>query len=182
MFIAMVAAWMTYPVRWRAVGLSAMLAGLVVAHFWGPPYPHPLENNLEMIDFVRVHQDAAAFLEAHYPDATVTTAWPLSAALRREDYGYVRRRLRVNRLADFRPSTVAGLKPAEVEVFVLYSRDAEPEWNLLRLAPLEALRHHYYGYEPQIEGEELSRRYSLKNVAAWTRGSQWIQVYARVKR
>jgi len=179
MFAATAAAWMNCLVRWRAVGLSAMLAGLVASHFWGPPYPHPLENNLEMIDFVRVHQDAAAFLDAHYPEATVTTAWPLSAALRREDYGYVSRPLRVNRLADFRPSTLAGLSPAEVEVFVLYSRDAEPEWNLLRLAPLEALRMRYYGYEPQMTGEELAQRLGLKRIAMWTRHTQWVEVLAR---
>jgi hypothetical protein len=44
---------------------------------------------------VRIHQEAAAFLEREFPDASVRAGFPLAAILSRPQLGYVRQPLRV---------------------------------------------------------------------------------------
>jgi len=48
-----------------------------------------------------VHQEAAAYIEEHYPDATVLTAWPAAAELFRPELGYVKRSIKVFPVENF---------------------------------------------------------------------------------
>lgn len=179
LYIAMAAAWTTAS-GWRVrLSQAVVMAGLPLCLFLNPPYPFPYENNLAMVDFVRLHASAAGYLERSYPRSTVTTAWPLSTALRRPEYGYLQRRLTVRELPDFAVSRVRALDPAQVDVFVLYSREWEPELSLWRHGFLRTLRERYWGWEPQISGQELQGRFGLTEVARWQRRGQWIAVFAR---
>lgn len=179
-YIAMAAAWSASASRWMRLSQGLVMAGFVLCLFVNPPYPFPYENNLAAVDFVRLHQSAAGFLERHFAQRTVTTAWPLSAALRHPEYGYVSRSLAVRELPDFSASRVEALDPAEVEVFVLYSREWDPAVNLWRWGWFRALQHRYYGWEPPASPELMEDRFQLREVARWDRRGQWIAVYARV--
>ena len=177
-YIAMAAAWTTTS-GWRMrLSQGVVMAGLPVCLFVNPPYPFPYENNLAMVDFVRLHQSVAELLERDYPRSTVTTAWPLSTALRRPEYGYVQRRQAVRELPDFAVSRLRALDPAQVEVFVLYSREWEPAFSLWGYSFFRSLRERYWGWEPQMSPEELESRFGLTEVARWERRGQWIAVFA----
>lgn len=167
------------PAIARRTAEAALALGLVLGNFWNPPYPFPLENNLAFTDFVRLHQQAARWVAGVERGKTIATAWPLSAALRRPDYGYVPRRLRVRTLPDFTPSGIARLERGGVDIFILYSRDVEPGWALFRTGRLAALRRRFYGYEPQVTGAAIRERFGLVLAARWERRGQWIEIYRR---
>ena len=86
-YAAMVAAMAGYRPVFKVASQLALLGGLVLGNFWNPPYPFPFENNLAFTDFVRLQEDAAAYVELHYPGEPVATVWPLTSALRRPEVG-----------------------------------------------------------------------------------------------
>jgi len=179
LYIAMAAAWSCSSSKWMRLSQAVVLAGLPVSLFVNPPYPFPYENNLAMVDFVRLHQSAAEWLERDYPRSTITTAWPLSAALRRPEYGYAERRLAVREIPDFAASRVRALDPAQVEVFVLYSRDGAPGLDLWQHGWFRSLRERFWGWEPQVTPAELQSRFGLIEAVRWQRRGQWIAIFAR---
>jgi 4-amino-4-deoxy-L-arabinose transferase-like glycosyltransferase len=179
MYAAMAAAWSTLRGGWARAGQAAMIAGMVAALFWRPPYPQPYENNLAMVDFVRLQQKAAAFLERNCASRTITTAWPLAPALRRPDYGYVRRPLKVKRVMGFNPPALAALDGASVDVLVLYSSDWQGPADPRRAPLLAGLMRRLYHYEPQSSPEQVAGRLHLTRVARWERGGEWAEVMVR---
>jgi hypothetical protein len=178
-YAAMIAGWSAVPGPWRALGPLALIAGVAACNFWNPPYPFPYENNLAFTEFVKLHQTAAGFIEQNYPAAEVSTAWPLSAALSRREFGYVKGAHRVRELRDFGESAVAGLGRSSVEVFILYSRQWDPPGNLMRIPVVTKIWRHFFSYEPQISSFNLDMALKLKTVAGWSHRGQWIEVHAR---
>ena len=126
-YTAVAAAWTVLPVLGRTLSLIGLVLGLLFSLFVNPPYPFPYENNLAMTDFVELHKSAGEYIEHHYPKETVYTAWPLTAALRRPEFGYVEKGLKTEETSDLHRSTLSRLDPARVHVLVLYSRTWEPE-------------------------------------------------------
>jgi len=179
LYIAMAAAWTTASTWWMRLSQGVVMAGLPLCLFVNPLYPFPFENNLAAVDFVRLHESAAGYLEQHCAGRAITTAWPLSAALRRPEYGYVGRRLAVRELPDFAVSRVRGQDPAQVDVFVLYSREWDPPLGLWRLGWFRSLRQRYWGWEPPVSAGEIASRFGLVEVARFERRGQWIAVFAR---
>lgn len=179
MYIAMAAGWSVYSPGWRRFSETAMLGGLIFSLFWIHPYPEPFENNLAMVDFVRLHQNAAQYLERNCESRTITTAWPLSGALRRPEFGYVRQGLRVREVRDFGASTLASLDPASLDVVVLYTREWDPGLLFDRFPALREWRTKIYGFEPQVSPEYLKERFGMEAVASWSSGGQWISILER---
>jgi hypothetical protein len=177
MYIAFAAAWGGARSRWTRFAQVALPAGLVVSLFWAPPFSYPFENNLAMVDFIRLHQQAAAYIERNFPGRTVTTAWPLSTELRRPYLGYTTRVMKVREIADFRASDIGALDPAGVEVFALYTREWDKGWALGRFHFLRGFLRRLYRFEPPLTPEEAEQKLGLAPVARWTRGGQWIQVF-----
>lgn len=177
-YAAMAASMALLGRRARFTAMAALGAGLVAGIFWNPPYPFPPENNLAFTDFVRLHQQAAAFLEERHQGRPVATAWPLSSALRRPDLGYVDRCRPVRELADFRRASVAGVNWNRTPVFVLFSRTWDPPWSLMRWGPVRAVWERYWDYERDITPAEVQAGLPLELVRRWERRGQWIEVYA----
>lgn len=179
MYIAMAAGWSLYSPGWRRWSEVAAVAGLVFSLFWTRPLPAPLENNLAMADFVRLHQDAAEYLEHNLPDRTITTAWPLSEALRSADYGYVSEGLRVRQIPDFRASTLRALDSSKLDVLVMYRLDWNPgplyEWCTW----CRRIRERYYHFDQETLPEFAQRELGLQPVASWSRGGMWLAVLQR---
>ena len=164
---------------WRLIAVTAMVAGLVSGMFLNPPFPFPFENNLAMVDFVNLQASAAHFVEAHYPDARVYTAWPLTAALRRREFGYVGHPLRAVETSDLHESTLRGLAAARPGVLILYSRTWEPQWGVLRSPAVQAFLHRYYEFEPEMTAAEVKSVLGLDPVMREDSRGQWIEVFAR---
>jgi len=181
-YIAMAAAWSTVSAWTRNASLVAVSAGLLLGLFLNPPFPFPYENNLALVDFVGLQHDAARYLERVYPSQTIYTAWPLTQALRDPAFGYVGQRLPVAETSDLRRSTLEAIDPSAVEVLVVYSRTWEPEWGVLRWPVVQQFLTRYYEYGPQMNAEEVRQHFGLVPVQRWTRGGQWIEIYARAKR
>ncbi|MBI3279421.1 MAG: hypothetical protein HYZ57_06230 [Acidobacteria bacterium] len=177
-YMATAAAWTVLSPGWRRASQAGMILGLLAGSFVNSPFPFALENNLAFTDFVRLHREAARFIESHYRGRTVTSAWPFPDAMRRPEFGYVREGFRVRGIADFHRESVWKLQPGEVELFVLYSRTWEPRWGALRFDRVQRLLARYYYYEVQVSGEELDQRFGLERAARWERRGQWVEVHA----
>ncbi len=178
-YIATAAAWTILPVLWRNLSLAALVCGLIAGLFVNPPYPFPYENNLAMADFVELHRTAARYLEQGYGERAIYTAWPLTAALRQPEFGYVQHGLKTHETSDLRASTLEKLDSRQVEVLVLYSRTWEPEWGVLRYSWARRFLAKFYEYEPQMSAEECRDRLGLRQVIRWSRRGQWIEIYDR---
>ena len=179
LYIAFAAAGTVFRPAWRGAGAIVLTAGLIAGWFVNPPFPFPYENNLAMADFVRLHRSAAAFLETNFPGGVVYTAWPLTAALRRPEFGYVTRALRTRETSDLRASTLEALAGENAGILVVYSRTWDPPWGVLRISWVRRFLSAYYDYAPEIGEERVWRVFHLKLVARWERRGQWIEVYAR---
>lgn len=181
LYIAMAAGWSVYSPGWRRWSEVAAVAGLLFSLFWSRPLPAPLENNLAMVDFIRLHQQAAEYLEQNLPDRTITTAWPLSEALRSADFGYVSRGLRVRQIPDFRAATLKGLDRAKTDVLVMYRRDWNPgplyEW----CGWCRRVRERYYGFDQEALPEFAEQQLGLRPVANWSRSGLWVAVLERAE-
>jgi hypothetical protein len=161
----------------RATLSTVLTIGLAAASFLPSPFPYPFENDLKFVDFVRLQQRAAAYVEEHYATSTVASAWPFPDALRRPEFGFVSHPIRQVGLHNFDPDVVAqGVRDADV--LVTYSRTWEPSWSVLRSAWVFRLLSDYYYYKPQITAGLLSEL-GFRRVKRWQRGQQWIEVYTR---
>jgi 4-amino-4-deoxy-L-arabinose transferase-like glycosyltransferase len=177
--IAMAAAFFTLRPVWRNAGLSTVSAGLLIGLFVNPPYPFPFENNLAMADFVELHRDAAGYLDASYPNRTIYTAWPLTAALRDPAFGYVTKKLATFETSDLGYTTLRRLDPKGVDVLVLYSRTWEPPWSVLHWPIVKQFLRRFYLYEPQMEAAQVREHFGLVQIKRWTQRGQWIEIYSR---
>jgi len=178
LYIGFAAALWRYTKPWRIAGAAALGAALIAGNFVNPPYPFPLENNLAFVDFVRLHGEAAAYLETHVADGKIATMFPLASALRRPEFGYVRHRLHVREIDDFASRNVAPLAREDVAALVLYSSAWDP-LGLMENPEWTAFLKRYYGYEAPVGPEEIRVLLGAHCVARWTRHGQWIEIYQR---
>jgi 4-amino-4-deoxy-L-arabinose transferase and related glycosyltransferases of PMT family len=169
--------WEELDLLTRRLSQTFVFGGLLISLFWYPVFwSFPLENNLAMVDYVRVQQSAARFLEEQFPSRTVVTAWPFSDALRSPDFGYVARPARTRRLEDFSMESIERVPMTPETVFVLFPQEWEPPETPFR-EKLAAFCQRYFGYRPPIDPERLSAR-GWRQVARWERGRFWIAVYS----
>lgn len=82
--------------------LAVFSAAFFVSAWWiNPPVSFAPEDNLTYRDMIMVHEDAVHYLDQHYPDASVLTAWPVAADLVRPELGYTKHRYRVKAVENF---------------------------------------------------------------------------------
>ncbi len=178
-YIAAGAALMTLWPVWRVPATAATVAGLLAGLFFNPPFPFPYENNLAMVDFVKLHRAAAELVEDNYSGRTIYTAWPLTAALRNPTFEYVKKGQQVAETSDLRYSTLQAIDPKPVGVLILYSRTWEPNWGVFRWTAIQKFLGRYYQYERQMNSAEVRAHFGLVRVQRLTRRGQWVEIYAR---
>jgi 4-amino-4-deoxy-L-arabinose transferase-like glycosyltransferase len=167
--------------RPAARSIMVFTAGCFVwAWFLNPPYPFPFEDNLAYSDFIRLHEQAAQFLEAQPGNRRILTAWPASDELARPILGYVRQPLNVVAVEGFGRHEFQSVSPESFDCLYLYSRRWEPANNWLRRFPwVQRLQQRYFEYQPQIPEQELVARYHLRLLASFERRRQWVRIYVR---
>jgi hypothetical protein len=177
-YVAVAAALTTLHSRWRRTAAAVMIAGLIAGIFVNSPFAYPFENNSAVVTFVRLQQSAAEFVRSQYPDAVIYSAWPFPDALRRPEFGYVSRPMRVKGLDNFNPETVLA-HAGKIDVLVVYSRTWEPSWGVLKSNSVRSFLTNYYFYKPQITPRQIEEELGMHSVARWEQQGQWIEVYAR---
>jgi hypothetical protein len=151
--------------RIRPAILIAMLVAVAAANFINPPYPFPLENNLEFISFVDLQQSAA--IAAELSGGTVATAFPMSNALRRPEYGFVSRRIRVREMPDFHRNDVLALQNDPAGAVIVFNPTYDP-LRLVHFAWIRALLTKFYGYRPRMTADEIAAALSMHVSQRWT--------------
>jgi 4-amino-4-deoxy-L-arabinose transferase-like glycosyltransferase len=180
LYSAMAIASETIPRSLRAPCRVALTLGLLSGLFWNPPYPFPYENNLAMVDFIRLQKSAAEYLEQTAPGSTVATAWPFSFALRRPDNGYVTRRFPIVETTDFhRREVIDAVRGSNADVLITYSRTWEPDWSVLKVGVIADFLSRFYGYEPQISAQEIEQELGWRSVFHLRQRSQWIEIFRK---
>jgi hypothetical protein len=167
--------------RRRSVGISAtalLALGLAANLFWNPPYPFPFENNLAMVDFVRLQQAAAEFAETSLRNKRIATAWPYTQALRRPEYGFVDHKLKTVETGDFSFHSILALPPQSFDALITYTRTWAPEPSVISIPLVQQFLERYYGWQREITPDQCSRL-NLEAVAAWKSRGQQITVYVR---
>ena len=109
--------------RWWPL-LAALTAAVFLSALWLNPFTFfAPEDNLTYRDMIVVHQEAIAFLNQHYPAATVLTAWPVSADLTRPELGYTAHTFRVETVANFTlpELTQAAQEPGRYDTALLFT-------------------------------------------------------------
>ena len=175
--IGMAVAASAYTAHWRWASHFMMVVLLVCGWFWYPPYPFPLENNLSMVDFVRLQKSAAGYLERNAAGKRIASVWPFTDAIRRPEFGYVQRALTPVPLRGLGPSGLAGANPRDYDLLVVYSRSWAVERSVGGMPFVRALLRRYLYYEPEAMSGEIREISGLAPIARWELGTQWIVVY-----
>ncbi len=176
-YVAMAAAASVYPASWRRVSHVVMIALLVAGWFWNPPYPFPFENNLAMVNFIRLQEEAASYLEAYAPDERIASAWPFTDELKNPDLGYVQHPLKTVDAGGLRSSQLAALDRRRFDLLVVYKRITPAAGTIFEAAPLRDVLQHYYEYYPQATEAEIRAAMGFVPLIRWERRGQWIEIY-----
>jgi 4-amino-4-deoxy-L-arabinose transferase-like glycosyltransferase len=176
-FAAMAAAISLLPRAARITAACLLLAGVGASNWINPPYPFPFEDNLAYVDFVKLHSDAADYVQHWFLDPVVTTAWPMTAELSQPDLGFVQHGLRVAVLPNMAPRTLEALDWSKVQVLVVFSRDWDPSLNIMRLGPVLRFWERFYNFMPGSGAEEARLRIPFPAAAHFERRGQWVDVY-----
>jgi len=157
---------------------GAVCLGLMLSITWGPPYLSPFENNIAFTDFVQLHEEAAVFLNRlPVRPQRVATAWPLTDALRRPEFGYTAKPFLPIETTDFRTANVAkAVREKRPDAVLIYDRLHEPRFNIANVGFIRNFLTEYYGYAPQITPGELMSLGYIQVMRMEQRG-QWITVY-----
>jgi 4-amino-4-deoxy-L-arabinose transferase-like glycosyltransferase len=159
--------------------LAATAACFVWAWFINPPYPFPFEDNLAYADFIRLHEQAAHYLEAQPGQPRILTAWPATDELTNPFLGYVRRPLRVAPVQGFAPQEFADVPPQSFDLLYLYSRRWEPPGNwVARFPGWLRVQGRYFDYHPQAAPQILAAHYHLRLLAEIEHHGQWVRIYS----
>ena len=162
----------------RAI-LIATAAFFVWAWFINPPYPFPFEDNLAYADYIRLHQQAAHYLELQPGQPRILTAWPASDELTKPELGYVRESVRVVSLPGFTAEELATAVPESFDLLYLYSRRWEPSGNWLTRFPVWLrMQEKYFDYHPQSAAPEVAAHFHLRLIKEMQRRGQWVKIYS----
>lgn len=163
---------------WKAVLAIAALV-FIASLFLNPPYGFAPEDNLAYCDYVRLHQRAEAFLQAHYAHARVLTAWPASDELSRPFLGYVSKPLSVVKIEDFTAEQLLSAADARSEfdfalVFSTKYQPANPFFDRWRLWRGWKMR--YFGYHVDLSPQAAASVLGGNLVYVERLRGQWVGI------
>jgi 4-amino-4-deoxy-L-arabinose transferase-like glycosyltransferase len=165
--------------RTRAIALVTAALAAIFLSAWARPwlgYSLSSPSNLMYLDFIQAHQQAAAFIERNYPDATVLTGWPQYLELGLPGAGYVARPIKV----------VAYIEkpPHEARIAAVGGRPfSDPRSLTLDDFDLLYYSEHTYGAVPTSQMlPELIRRFQLPLLAEFRKNGESVQIYANPRR
>jgi hypothetical protein len=167
-------------VAWKMV-VAALAVLFVVGWFWNPFYSFPFEDNLAYRDYVQLHQAGASYLEQHFVQARVLTAWTASDELNRPWLGYVHQPMHIVRIENFSAEeirAVAAINPASYDVVLAFSTKFEAPFDLTDREPWSGFKARFFGYHRDLPPEAIAQVLGGRIVMQERRRGQWIAVIA----
>src|SRR5262249_9704604 len=129
-------------------------------------------------NFVRLQQDAAAFLESSLPGRRVASMWPFTDAVERPEMGYVEHSMRAVEANSFAAASIASLDSRDYDVVVVYTR-TWPLQGLLDTPWIRAMLRRYANYETEPGSDQLRNALDLVPVAMYVRQGQRVVIYGK---
>ncbi len=168
--------------HWR-LGLPLATAALSAAGFFMSAwYPQPHENDLSMVRLVNLFQAAAQEVETRSPHARIATAWPLSDALRRPEFGYVRTPRTVIGLRDFSRQELARAGSERPDLLIWFSRDAlGNSWLFGRFPTLARVRQEIYAWEAEDDAIGIEEASGMREYSRLSVGGESIAIFRRTR-
>lgn len=161
-------------------GLVAITAVAFVSGLWlNPPTYFAPEDNLTYRDMIVVHQEAAAWLEQHAPDATVLTAWPAAAELFRPELGYIKHPFKIVSIENFSPAEIAKAagEPGKFDTALVFTtRYVTPAFRQYLLTHPNSRRGREARQNRDLSPAEIAR--ALGGHIAWQddRNGEWAAI------
>lgn len=158
-----------------ALSAVAFLAGL----FINPPYRFAPEDNLAYRDVILLHEAAIHEIEAHYPDATVLSAWPATDELSKPELGYVTKPMQVATVDNFSLPHIekAAQLTDPYTVGLIFSTKYDPPHLPLSLGSKnESFDTRFFDFHRDLPPEMIARLLGGKVVWHAERQGQWAAV------
>jgi hypothetical protein len=170
--------WHRHLRQWWAI--AALSAAAFLAGIWiNPPYAFAPEDNLTYRDMIVLHQHAVRFIDQHYPEATVLTAWPATSELSRPELGYTNHPIKTVALQNFAMDQIqkAAADPGSFDVALIFSTKWEPPANQINLGHRnESADTKYFDFHRDLSPDEVATL--LHGVVVWQahRKGEWAAV------
>jgi hypothetical protein len=167
-----------YAPQWQW-WIAGCAAAFVVALFFNPPWFISPEDNLTWTEFVRMHQNAAGYVEQHYADERILTAWSASDELNRPFLGYVKKPLSVVRIENFTAEEIlrAQQQPESFDVVVAFSTKYEPPRGFFQRIPgWTWVQTRYFDFHQDLPAEAIARLLHGRTVWQERSPGEWIAV------
>ena len=180
LFTAFALGWCALEGRLRLIVPGLALLGSMLSMVWYPSYPFPYENNLAMADFVNIHKLTAEYLASEPDIGIVATAWPLTDALRRPEFGYVTKPLQAIELHDFRAANLRHALDQRVDALIVYNRDWNPRGGATGLRRYTFIRdflERYYDDSPPVDAQQIEATLGMRSKLKWELRGMWVEIY-----
>jgi hypothetical protein len=170
---------------WKSV-LGGLAVLFVAGWFWNPMYSFPFEDNLAYRDYVQLHQAGASYLEQHFAQARVLTAWTASDELNRPWLGYVHQSMHIVRIENFSEREIRALAAVPAlrnsltpyDVVLAFSTKYEPAFDITDWPPWSGFKTRFFGYHRDLPPEAIAQILGGRIVLQERRRGQWIAVIA----
>jgi hypothetical protein len=169
---------------WRAVSFwriwcAACAAAFALALVISPTWRIAPEDNLTYARFVRLHAQAAAYLEQHYAHERILTAWPASDELNRPFLGYVASPLTVVRITNFTAPEVfkATQQRQAFDVAFVFSTKYDPPANFSgRFAWWNRMEERFFDYHRDLSPALVAALLHGRIVWEQSSGGEWVAI------
>jgi hypothetical protein len=161
--------------------LGVVLLAFVISIFVNPPYGFSPEDNLAYRDYIGLHREAAAFLQARYPHARVLTAWPANDELSQPYLGYVNQPMQVVRIENFTAEQLLRAADARsrFDIALVFSTKYQPQSSIFDgWRRWQRWKSEYFGYHVDLTPQAAAAVLGGDVVFVAPRYGQWIAVIA----
>jgi hypothetical protein len=167
-----------YAPRWQW-WIAGCAAAFVAALIFNPPWFISPEDNLTWTEYVRMHQSAARYVEQHYSQERILTAWTASDELNRPFLGYVQKPLSVVRIENFTAEEIlkASGQTESFDAVVAFSTKYEPPRGFFQHIPgWTRVQTRYFDYHQDLPAAAISRLLHGRIVWQARTPGEWIAV------
>ena len=177
LFAASAIAWMSLEGRLRVIVPGVAVFGSLLSMVWYPSYPFPYENNLAMMDFVKIQQATADYLASEPDIKIVATAWPLTDAILHPGLGYVTKPIQAVELHDFRAANLRNALDQPVDALIVYNRDWNPRGSYRSYSLIRQFLERYYDDAPPVDGSQIEKSLGFRSKFRWELRGMWVEIY-----
>ncbi len=170
---------------WRArTGYWGLLAGITALAFLSALWINPQtffapEDNLTYRDMIAVQQQAIDFLNQHFPDATVLTAWPAAADLTHPELGYTQHTFRVYSVENFTAPELgkAAQNPGMYDTALVFTTHyTSPAFRRFLLTHPNSWRARRYAEDIDFSPAQIAERLNGEVVWQTNHNGEWAAI------